>query len=219
MKKFPTLRILSGLTITLSGIVAAQVVGDCNTLIGSNPPACVMPMGDGSGKQTTSRWYTGLVWEIGGQQGMTPDIVFGYRSLTVKNTDQVNGGDANLRFKFKDSSLSLDSARLAYVGGKPTVLGNVGVGYSFTQSSPLATAAVQGGYLRLSTDYLFTQNKFQFFGEVNTLRKPEEVSPGQLTCPSGYSLTNVTDVNLMYGGGNTIVPPAVNGKTCLYPYA
>lgn len=218
MKNFSAF-VLSGLTIAISGMAYAQTVGDCNTLIGPNPPACVLPTGDGSGKQTTSRWYTGLVWELGGQQGMTPDIVFGFRSLTVKNINEVSGGDANLRFKIKDSSLSLDSARLAYVGGKPSVLGNVGVGYSFTHSSPLATAAVQGSYFRLSTDYLFAQNKFQFFGEINTLKKPEEVSPGQLTCPSGYFLTDVSDVNAWYGFGNTIVPPAVNGKTCLYPYA
>ncbi|MGV0960253.1 MAG: hypothetical protein ACOYB1_10495 [Limnohabitans sp.] len=218
MKIFLAL-VLSGLTIVLSGFASAQTTGDCNTLIGSNPPACLLPSGDVSGKQTTSRWYTGLVWELGGQQRMTPDIVFGFRSLTVKNINEVSGGDASLRVKIKDASLSFDSVRLAYAGGKPSVIGNVGVGYSFTHSSPLATVAVQGNYLRLSTDYLFTQNKFQFFGEINTLKKPEEVSPGQLTCPSGYSLTNVSDVNLLYGGVNTtIVPPAVNGKTCLYIY-
>jgi hypothetical protein len=211
--------LLSGLTITLSGFASAQTVGDCNTLIGAYPPACLLPSGDVSGKQTTSRWYTGLVWELGGRQSTTPDIVLGFRSLNVKNINEVSGGDANLRFKIKDSSLSLDSARLAYVGGKPSMLGNAGVGYSFTHSSPLATLAVQGNYWRFSTDYLLAQNKFHFFGEINTLKKPEEVSPGQLTCPSGYALTDVSDVNLMYGGGNTIVPPAINGKTCLYPYA
>ena len=174
---------------------------------------CEAPVGGGSGKQTTTRWYAGLVWELGGNQGLTPDIVLGVRTLTVKDIDSVSGGDANLRFKIKDS-VSLDSVRLAYVGGKPSLLANAGLGYSFTHSTPIATAALEGSYVRLSTDYLLAQNTFQFFGEINTLKKPDTVGNGQLSCPSPY---NLSDANTLISNFPLInLPPSaiVNGKTC-----
>jgi hypothetical protein len=125
----------------------------------------------------------------------------------------VSGGDANLRLKIKDS-VSLDSVRLAYVGGKPSLLANAGLGYSFTHSTPIATAALEGSYVRLSTDYLLAQNTFQFFGEINTLKKPDTVGNGQLSCPSPY---NLSDANTLISNFPLInLPPSaiVNGKTC-----
>jgi hypothetical protein len=170
---------------------------------------CKAPIDGGPSKQTTTRWYAGLIWELGGNQGLTPDIVLGVRTLTVRDVDSVSGGDANLRLKIKDS-VSLDSVRLAYVGGKPSVLANAGLGYSFTHSTPIATAAIQGSYLRLSTDYLFAQNKFQFFGEINTLKKPDTVGNGQLSCSSPYQLLEAAAVPF----GTVPSSAIVNGKTC-----
>lgn len=196
---------------SISGFAAAQTT-DCS--IGGT---CVTPTGLGAGEQTTTRWYTGLVWEIGGNQGVVPDLIRGVRSLTVKNVDAVSGGDANVRIKLKDSSIMLDSARLAYVGGRPDWLGNAGLGYSFTHSSLLATGALQASHVRLSTDYLFAQNKFQFFGEINTLKKPEKVENGQLTCPQSdipdvpYQLTDVANVDSFFSVPGSA---AVDGKTC-----
>lgn len=190
------------LPLALTSVTPAHAVADCLFW-----QYCAAPVSDGAVKQKTTRWYTGLVWELGGQHGMKPDIVFGVRSLSVKNIDSVSGGDANLRFRIKDSSLSLDSARLAYVSGKPSALANAGLGYSFTHSSPIVTGAVQGGYLRLSSDYLFNQNKFQFFGELNTLKKPEKAGSGQLSC---------ANPDFVLGDADDTVPSSaiVNGKTC-----
>lgn len=201
--------------ITLMAIFAASFNLAVAQPVECPDVACATPIGGGAGKQTTTRWYTGLVWELGGQQGMTPDVVFGVRSLTVKNIDAVTGVDANLRLKIKNSSFGFDSARIAYVGGKPSLLANAGIGYSFTHATPIATAALQASYLRLSTDYLWVPQKFQLFGELNTLKKPEKVGGGQLACADSefYALT---DVAVVEQPGYLTVPASaiVDGKTC-----
>lgn len=192
---------------------AGAALPECSAFI------CVSPLGTGgAAKETTNRFYTGLVWELGGSQGMRPDVVLGISSLTVENINSVSGSDANLRFKLKDSDFSVDSARLAYVGGKPSALANVGLGYSFTHASALATAGVQASYLRLSTDYLVTPKKFQFFGEINTLKKPEELGNGELSCPAG-ALMDVSQFSANNGGMTVPSSASVNGKTCASPFA
>lgn len=204
---------------------------------------CVAPAGEagGSAKNTENRIYSGFVWELFGDQGLVPEFVIGVRSLQVKSNDNVKGADASFRIKFQDK-VSLDSLRLAYVGGERDVMGNVGVGYSFSHSSWLGTAAIQGPYTRLSADYMVSENKFKYFAELNTLDKPSKVMRvtrplADGTCPStlpirpgaaspvyGYLLTPVVDGAIpdpFYysgsGGPPTItVDPnqIVNGKTC-----
>jgi len=222
MKKLIRDMLIVSAALTTILPIAEAVPIDCVTFSNLPPPAgtvCEAPVGGGSGKQTTTRWYAGLVWELGGNQGLTPDIVLGVRTLTVKDIDSVSGGDANLRFKIKDS-VSLDSVRLAYVGGKPSVLGNAGLGYSFTHSTPIATAALEGSYVRLSTDYLLAQNKFQFFGEINTLKKPDTVGNGQVSCPSPFKLADPSTASQNILQGFVISVPSsviVNGQTCYKP--
>jgi hypothetical protein len=72
--------------------------------------------------------------------------------------------------------------------------------------------------VRLSTDYLLAQNTFQFFGEINTLKKPDTVGNGQLSCPSSY---NLSDANTLMSFLGITVPPStiVNGWTCTKPVA
>lgn len=174
------------------------------------PTYCEAPIGSGAAKQTTTRWYTGLVWDLGGIQGMKPDVVVGIRSLTVNDIDSVHGSDMNLRFKLTGSAFSLDSARVAYVGGTTQLLANAGLGYSFTNASPFVTAAVQPGYFRLGTDYLFAARRFKFFGEINTLEKPEKVGTGELSCANAPKI--LTDVGSV--GGTVPDNAIVNGQTC-----
>lgn len=143
----------------------------------------------------------------------------------------MTGADANIRIGF-NQTLSLHSARLSYLGGKPSALAQLGGGFSFKESSLLATAALQGNHLRLSTDYLLDKGKFQYFAEVNTLNKPKEasVTSGTGACPSGYTSTQLTQQQIsdfssiyspvnesgyvgMYGG--TPSQLFVNGQSCL----
>lgn len=199
-------------SIVFSGVTSAQGL-PCLEF----DNVCATPSLGGSSKEVSTRIYTGLSWELGGNQGMTPDFVLGVRSITVKNTDSVTGGDFSFKFKLKNSSVSLDSTRLAYVGGKRNSLVNVGLGYSNTHSTPISTLAVQGNYLRISTDYQFYHKKFQFFGEINTLEKPTQVKSNQLNCSNGYVLTDANAESVFYG---TYVPSdgsIVDGKTCLGP--
>jgi hypothetical protein len=180
------------------------------------PMECGLPTGGvaaGANSRTDSSVYTGLVWQFGNEGSFVPLFQLGFRSLNVKTSDNVNGADINVRIKY-DHSLELDSARLSYVGGERNLLGNLGFGYSFLNHEVLATGGVEGAYIRLSSDYLLTSKKFNFFGELNTLNKPTKYirpSSGDMTCTSG-TLYTVT--------GSDSVPTAdiLNGKTCLaYP--
>jgi hypothetical protein len=153
----------------------------------------------GSAKNTENRIYSGFIWELFGDQGLIPQFIIGVRSLQDKDTDHVEGADASFRIKYQDK-LSVDSLRLSYVGGKRDIMGNLGAGYSFSQSSWLATVAIQGSYVRLSTDYLVSDSKFRYYAELNTLNKPSRVmrpSSGG-TCPSGYNLVPVTNGYITY---------------------
>jgi hypothetical protein len=72
--------------------------------------------------------------------------------------------------------------------------------------------------VRLSTDYLLAQNTFQFFGEINTLKKPDTVGNGQLSCPSSYNLSDANTLISDFPRLITVPPSAiVNGKTCFQP--
>ena len=124
---------------------------------------------------TENRAYAGLVWTLQDQMSFIPDLTIGFRSLRVKSSDSVNGGEISARIKLKDG-ISFDSTRLSYVGGERDVLGNIGIGYSATNSSFLGTLAVQGAYTRLGTDYQLNGNKFVPYVEVLTLDKPRSTS-------------------------------------------
>jgi hypothetical protein len=173
--------------------------------------SCVAPNLSGSGEAVkTTRWYTGLVWQLGGSSGLKPDWVLGVRHTTTKNTDRVRGADAHIRIGI-DQSLSIDSLRLSALGGKPSALGQIGVGYSFQHASPLATVGLQASHLRLSSDYLYRPGQFQHFLELNTLDKPRKTGTGALSCANG-ELTEASAVNATGG-------QVGNGFTCVVPYS
>jgi hypothetical protein len=170
------------------------------------------PISSGSSEKAT-RWYTGLIWEFGGSKpSMTPDLVLGVRRTTTKNIDSVSGTDASIRIGL-GQQLGFDSVRLSYVDGKPSLLGQVGAGYSFKQNSLLLTGALQGAYVRLSTDYLLNEGEFQFFGELNTLQKPKKAGLGELSCPAVP--TNEQGV-LREPRDNTDPAVVLNGFYCEY---
>ena len=182
---------------------------------------CVLPSGGtptGSASRTDTRIYTGIVWELGGKQDLTPMFEIGLRSLTIRDDDHVEGADANLRIRY-DQSITVDSGRIAYVRGMRDFMHNLGGGYSKTDSSWFATAAVQSDYTRLGTDYLFDNRNFKFYGELNTLDTPAKVvrPTSEMTCSNGAMLTPVGAGSTIIDSGNPYtVDPAVvrNGNTC-----
>lgn len=160
-----------------------------NALAG-NPATVVTTMGK-SQTDTENRAYAGLVWALQDKFSFIPDLTVGFRSLRVKSSDSVNGGDISARIKLRDG-ISFDSARLSYVGGERDVLGNVGIGYSVTNSSFLGTLAVQGAHSRIGTDFQFSDKSFVPYLEVLTVDKPNKIrkTPGSstLTCGAGFIL-------------------------------
>lgn len=121
------------------------------------------------------RAYAGLVWSLKEKFSLVPDATLGFRSLRVKSNDNVTGGDISARITFANG-LAFDSARLSYVGGDRDILGNLGVGYSVTNSSALGTVAVQGAYSRVGTDFEFTNKRFVPYLEPLTVDKPKKVT-------------------------------------------
>ena len=213
----------------VSLISTANATGNYPCDAASDPFFCYAPVGSSAGgvvKHTDNLIYSGLVWEFFVDNGYIPEFVIGFRSLQIK--DNVNGADANFRIKYKDK-ISPDSLRLSYVSGSRDIMGNFGGGYSFTYNSWLATAAIQGPYTRLSTDYILNESKLRFYGELNTIGKPSMVfrPAGDGTCPSyNYwgnrfrtgDLTTVNngilDNNYNLNTFNVDPNEVVNGKTC-----
>jgi len=172
---------------------------------------CVAPSG-GVGSRTDTRVYTGLVWELGGNQGLVPQVVFGVSSLRVKSNNRLNGGDLSVRIRF-DKGFSFDSVRLAYVDGNRSARGNLGLGYSFSFRSLMATAAIQLPYLRAGTDFLFNDKQFKPYVELNTLSKPKRVSSA---CSRGSLLAwpAETDGYAWNSGTYNESDLFLNGNTC-----
>lgn len=136
-----------------------------------------------SDSTTENRVYAGLVFDLDGSDGFVPDLVVGVRTLHVKSSDSVEGADISARVSYgkHDKGILFDSARLVYVGGERDLMGNVGIGYSNTHSSFIGTAAIQGPYTRLGTDFEFGKNKFEPYLEVNTLDKADKVDKKVIT--------------------------------------
>jgi hypothetical protein len=153
------------ISIAIVGVIATQ---NAAALIACNNSYS-------SSSRTDNRIYAGLSWQLNGSNGFVPDIIFGARSLNVNSDNAVSGADFNLRLNIK-KDISLDSMRLSYVGGSRDLLGNAGLGYSFTNSGIFATAAAQSAYSRLGADYQFGNEKFTPYLEINTLYSPNEES-------------------------------------------
>ena len=160
---------------------------------------------------TETTVYAGLVWTLGKEFKKIPELTLGIRalkqetpfatsSITVLLTDEnvipgkpstkIKGGlDFSLRFNF-DNSFTTDSARLLYVDGKKDLLGNVGVGYSFTNSQPFGTLGLQADYSRIGMDVALDKGTLTspvFFLEFLTIDGSDEINPAIQTTggPSG----------------------------------
>jgi hypothetical protein len=145
---------------------------------------CVSPTGvsAGSGVVKSTKWYTGLIWEIGNsKKGISPDFVFGVRNTETKSNNKVNGADLNIRFSF-DKGLIFDSASLLSVYGRPSTLAQLGVGYSFKERTPIFAGGISTGHLRVTSEYVISQSNFKYFAEINTLNKPPKTNQGGLSC-------------------------------------
>ncbi len=210
---------ITSLALGLLGISqnALAALAECG---GGSNTSCVLPTGgttsSGPTNRTDTRAYAGLSWSLDGSNGYIPDVLVGVRSLNVNSYSQVSGADFNVRVRYKES-FSFDSIRLAYVGGTRGLMGNAGLGYSFTGSSVLVTAAAQAAYSRLGADYSLTDHGIKPYLEANSLYMPKSVVPNQspASCNSPYSLTPVAGVTPPFTGVNSAVN--LNGQTCYVP--
>lgn len=139
-----------------------------------------------SGTSNEHRAYAGLAWSLNESFSLIPDATLGFRSVRVKSNDNVSGGDISARISLKNG-LAFDSVRLSYIGGERDVLGNLGIGYSYSHASLLGTVAVQSSYTRLGADFELTDKKFIPYLEVLTLDSPNKVNNvNRWVCPSNH---------------------------------
>ena len=138
------------------------------------PPVIAAPAVSRPNADTENRVYAGLIWTLKDKTSWIPDLTFGFRSLRVKSSNSVNGGDVSARIKLYDG-VAFDSVVLSYVGGKRDILGNLGLGYSFTNSSFLGALDAQGAYTRIGSDFQFNDNKFIPHLEILTVDKPNSL--------------------------------------------
>ena len=166
--------------------------------------------------------YAGIVWTSNHKLSDVPDLSLGCRLLSVNSNDNLHGVDVNARFKF-NGGFDFDSMRVMYVGGDRDVQGEIGLGYSKTQSSLLGTGAVQIPYLRAGGDFILNDHSFVAFIEANSIDKPKRVQPTEtpatpgtdavLSCPANYTLTdNLTDI---FGGLTAPDSLIIDGHTCV----
>lgn len=147
----------------------------------------------GASKRTDKSFYASLVWSFGQKQASLPDLVLGFRNLSVNSNNHVSGGDLSARFRYSQQ-VKLDSFRLSYLGGERTLIGNIGAGYSFTQNSPILTGAIQGSNMRLGSDFSLARNNFTPYVEINSAGVPKKVSATSGgACTSGLSAAVVSN--------------------------
>lgn len=212
---------ITSISLSLIGVAQNTLATSVECGAGSNI-SCVLPTGgttasSGPSNRTDTRAYAGLSWSLDGSNGYIPDFLVGARSLNVNSYSQVSGADFNVRVRYKES-FSFDSIRLAYVGGTRGLMGNAGLGYSFSGNSVLVTAAAQAAYSRLGADYSLTDNGIKPYLEANSLYMPKSVaSPSQTTasCNSPYKLTSASSVTPPFSGVSSTA--ALNGQTCYVP--
>lgn len=169
------------LILNTSFVLAGAPPSNCNNDISGN----LIPSCESSNNE--NRLYAGLVFNFDSNNGFIPDFVVGARSLHIDSSNDIAGADLSARISYSkhNKSFIFDSTRLVYVGGERDVMGNIGIGYSNTDSSLLGTIAIQAPYSRIGTDYEFGKNKFKPYLEINSLDKPNKP---QETCPSGSLL-------------------------------
>lgn len=126
---------------------------------------------------TDNNIYAGLVWNLEDKFSSLPKFTIGFRSLRVESNNTVDGGDISARFDFANG-INFDSWRFSYVGGKRDALANIGLGYSMSKKSILSTFGIQAPYLRLGTDLLFNDKKFNPYIEALTADSPDKGGGG-----------------------------------------
>ena len=192
--------------------ILGLIVLNLNYVWGAPPPEicaggaiCTNPV-ISSSYRVDNRVYAGLVWNLDGSSGFVPDLVLGARSLNVNSSNSVSGADLNVRLTH-NAAMFLDSIRLSYVGGTREVMGNAGLGYSFTGANLLGTVAAQAAYSRVGADWIFSKNAAKPYIEVNSLYAPKPVDTS-LGCPTGAGyLVSAASV----GARDS---QATNGMTC-----
>ena len=139
---------------------------------------CSAPVLGSGDNQSTSHLYLGVSWEFGKSAATEPDLILGLRRLDTKSKDDVSGWDANLRWSKQQNGYKLDSSRVYLVKGRTDALGQLGVGYSHLNASPLISLGGQFGRVRLHGDMQTTNQKWSAHGEFNTLSTPRVGASG-----------------------------------------
>ena len=89
-----------------------------------------------------TRAYIGLQFIFGDAVGTMSGFVLGFRHSRTRTDNTVTGGDLSLAISL--DTFRPDAIRLSYLEGKCNVLGQYGLGYSFTKQANLLFVGIVG---------------------------------------------------------------------------
>ncbi len=89
-----------------------------------------------------TRAYIGLQFIFGDAVGTMSGFVLGFRHSRTRTDNTVAGGDLSLAISL--DTFRPDAIRLSYLEGKCNVLGQYGLGYSFTKQANLLFVGIVG---------------------------------------------------------------------------
>ncbi len=172
-----------GAAVALLAVVPvhAGVVLNCDDGSGKgNTGVCAAPtatvINAPGGKRRSDTFFMGINWNFGTK---APELVLGVRTLRTGVNKHSSGAQLDVFLPFL-GGISFDRIRLSYVGGKRSVLGQLGFGYSFSQQTPLVGVGVQVPYANFGLDYLFRGTALPYVG-LNSLNRPKTPTGGAST--------------------------------------
>lgn len=161
-----------------------------------------------AGKRRSDTFFMGINWNFGAK---APELVLGVRTLHTGVNKHSSGVQLDVFLPFL-GGISFDRIRLSYVGGKRSVLGQLGFGYSFSQQTPLVGVGVQVPYANFGLDYLFRGTALPYVG-LNSLNRPKTPTGGGASTPPGCTAGNLRPVSDFEFFSDEVIPELGN-LTC-----
>lgn len=108
--------------------------------------------------------YAGIKWRIGEK---SPVLFLGYRDADVDSSNDVDGYDFSISLNLLQKKF--DKIVVKGFSGRKNIQGEIGVGYSLLEKTPLFRIGAQGDYVTLNIDYLLKLKKIALEMGINSV--------------------------------------------------
>jgi hypothetical protein len=187
----------------------------CDTSLGCELPSTT-PGALKNARET--RFVAGVQLDLG---TLAPSLYFAVRSAETTTHDQVYGAMLDVSVPALPQLLDANPiVRVMGLAGNRGFQGEAGAGLRVRDLAPVLAAGVQAPYVNGGLNYIWGDGLHPYAG-VSTFGRA--IAPhrrgGTQSCPSGYSLTPVTNGTLLYDTFTIPVAATVTsgGNTCFTP--